>query len=203
VSARRRSSRASPQREELPDIPEIALVGDLHEREAELIEKLLDVEPGRQCTLYFDTDGGSAYVGLALMSLIRYRRLKATAVVLGGCMSAALLPFAACTHRLVFAHSVFLFHPMRWESGENVDLSEATEWARHFGELEGKLDDLLAAFFRVSREQIDQWSRPGRYLSGRDLVEAGLAELVDLRAPVSPGAAPGKHKTDQKSSLKR
>lgn len=199
MSPRRRNSRPSSQNQQPGDLPEIALVGDLHEREAELIDKLLEVEPGQRCTIYFDSDGGSAYVGLALMSLIHFRRLKATAVVLGGCMSAALLPFAACTRRLVFAHSVFLFHPMRWESGENVDLSEATEWARHFGQLEGELDDLLAAQFGVPREQIDRWSRPGRYLSGRELAEAGLAELIDVLNLPSGGS----RATPQKSSPKR
>lgn len=203
MSPRRRPSRPSAQSQQQQEVPEVALVGDLQEREAELIESLLDVEPGGACTLYFDTDGGSAYVGLALMSLIRYRQLKATAVVLGGCMSAALLPFAACTRRLVFAHSVFLFHPMRWESGENVDLSEATEWARHFGELEGHLDDLLAAQFGVPREQIDGWSRPGRYLNGRHLADAGLAELLDVLAPESGRARKDQRARDQKSSPKR
>ena len=38
---------------------EIAFVGDLTDNESELTEKLLDVEPGGQCTLYFDSPGGS------------------------------------------------------------------------------------------------------------------------------------------------
>lgn len=201
MSPRRPSSRSLPQDDQPEEVPEVALVGDLHEREAELIEKLLDVEPGQRCTVYFDSDGGSAYVGLALMSLIRYRRLKATAVVLGSCMSAALLPFAACRRRLVFAHSVFLFHPMRWESGENVELREATEWARHFGQLEGQLDDLLAGLFGVERAQIDRWSRPGCYLNGRELADAGLAELLDVLT--LPTATRGKRGRRQKSSVKR
>jgi len=29
--------------------------------------------------------------------------------------------------------------------------------------------------------EMDKWITPGRYVSGRELAEAGLAELIDLR----------------------
>ncbi|MBI3464314.1 MAG: ATP-dependent Clp protease proteolytic subunit [Planctomycetes bacterium] len=182
----RKAARRPPHDEAPQGPPEIAIVGDLTETESAIVEKLLEVERGAPCTLYFDSDGGSAYVGLALMSLIRYRRLQATGIVVGTCSSAALWPFAACQRRLVFPHSVLLFHPMKWQSGENVDLSEATEWARHFADLERDMDDLLAALFGVGREQIDRWNRPGRHLTGREFAATGLAQLVDLLDPRRP-----------------
>ncbi len=49
---------------------EIALVGDLTENAAEQCQSLLDVEPGGECILYFDSPGGSAYAAIALTSLI-------------------------------------------------------------------------------------------------------------------------------------
>ena len=45
-----------------------------------------------------------------------------------------------------------LFHPMRWQSEENVGLAEAAEWARHFGQLEQDMDALLAQLFGVDPE---------------------------------------------------
>jgi hypothetical protein len=71
-----------------------------------------------------------------------------------------------------------LFHPMRWQSEENVGLAEAAEWARHFGQLEKDMDALLADLFGTSRELMDQWINPGRYVGGPELAAAGLAELV-------------------------
>jgi ATP-dependent protease ClpP protease subunit len=169
-------------REEQREGPvEIALTGELTEHQSDLCEKLLEVEPGGECVLYFDSGGGSAYSGIALTSLILLRSLRATGVVIGECSSAALWPFAACRRRLVTPYSVLLFHPMKWQSEEHVLLAEATEWARHFGELEDTMDRWLARLFGVSPEVIEPWIRPGRFVSGAEMVERGLAEMTDLK----------------------
>ena len=160
---------------------EIALVGDLTEHEGELCERLLDVEPGGQCVLYFDSPGGSPYCGMALTSLIVLRGLRPVGVVAGECSSSALWPFAACRRRLVTPYSVLLFHSMKWQSEEHVGLSEAAEWTRHFGQLETDMDRLLADLFGAPVEKVRQWSEAGRYVSGPELVEAGLAELAELK----------------------
>ena len=96
------------------DIPvEVAIVGDLTENATDLVDKLLGVEPGSRCTIYFDSPGGNPYTANSLVSMIRLRSLQATGIVTGECSSAAVWPFAACTRRLVTASSVLLFHPMR------------------------------------------------------------------------------------------
>ena len=113
-----------------------SIVGDLTDSEAELTDRLLSVEPGGECTIYFDSPGGSPYCAVSLMTLIKLRGVRATGIVTGECSSATLWPFAACVRRIVTPFSVMLFHPMRWQSEENVGLAEAAEWARHFGQLE-------------------------------------------------------------------
>jgi ATP-dependent Clp protease, protease subunit len=160
---------------------EIPLVGDLTENASELCEKLLSVDPGGECILYFDSLGGSPYCAIALTSLILLRGLKATGVAAGECSSAALWPFAACARRLVSPFSVLLFHPMKWQSEENVGLGEAAEWARHFAQLETDMDRWLADLFGCPLETIQQWVRTNRYVTGAELVEAGLAEMVELK----------------------
>jgi ATP-dependent protease ClpP protease subunit len=159
---------------------EIAISGDLSEHESDIYEKLLSVAPGGECTLYFNSPGGSAYAALALASLITLRGMNATGVVLAECSSAAIWPFAACRRRIVTAHSVLLFHPLKWESGEHVAIDEAAEWARHFAFLEQDMDNVLARLFGVGAEKIAGWMKPGRYVSGHELATAGLAEIVDL-----------------------
>lgn len=173
-----------------PEPPvEIALVGDLTDNQADLCDKLLGVPAGGECMLYFDSLGGSPYTAVALTSLILLRDLRATGIVAGECSSAALWPFAACRRRLVTRYSVLLFHRMKWQSEENVGLGEAAEWARHFGDLEGDMDRWLVDLFAGQPAQIGDWIRQGRYVSGRELAEAGLAELVELK-PLSR-AIPG------------
>lgn len=159
---------------------EIAITGDLSaDRQADTIAQLVDVPVGSHGLLYFDSCGGSVYAGLSMATLIRVRELNATAIVMGECSSAALMPFAACPRRFVTSVSTLLFHPMRWQSEEDVRLEEATEWARHFKQLETDLDDLLIRLFPVDPELLARWSRPGRFVSGTELAAAGLAALFD------------------------
>ncbi len=158
---------------------EVTITGDMGDRQADLLSRLVDVPLRSKGMIYFDSGGGSVYAGLALATLIRTRELRATAIVVGECSSAALLPFAACQKRFVTPFSTLLFHPMRWQSEEDVRLEEATEWARHFRQLEGDLDGLLAKLFPVDADLLQTWTRPGRFLSGAELAEQGLAEMFD------------------------
>ncbi|HTQ40864.1 MAG TPA: ATP-dependent Clp protease proteolytic subunit [Pirellulales bacterium] len=160
---------------------EIALVGDLTESEAELTDKLLSVEPGGECTLYIDSPGGSPYCAMSLTALIILRGLRVTGIVTGECSSAALWPFAACRRRMVTPYSVLLFHPMKWQSEEHVGLHEASEWARHFAQLETDMDRFLATLFGPTKGDIQQWIMSHRYVSGSELAAAGLAELIDFK----------------------
>jgi ATP-dependent protease ClpP protease subunit len=161
---------------------ELALSGDLTDKQTELVDRLVEVAPASRGTIYIDSNGGSAYVGISLAGLIRLRALDVTGVVLGECSSAALLPFAACRRRFVTPHSFLYFHPVRWSSEENVQLEEAAEWTRHFGVLEEEMDRLLSRLLDVPYEKIVAWTRPGRFMTGLEVAAAGLAELVDLFA---------------------
>jgi ATP-dependent Clp protease, protease subunit len=159
---------------------ELAICGDLTEKEADLSEKILGVPPGSDCILYFNSPGGSAYVAYALSSLLVLRGMNATGIVVGECSSAALWLFAACRRRLVTPHSALLFHPMKWQSEEHVVIAEAAEWARHFQHLEKDMDELLAKLFNVKLEKLKPWLHPGRYVTGKEMVAAGLAEAIEL-----------------------
>ncbi len=132
--------------------------------------------------MFIDSPGGSPYCAVSVMSLILLRGLQITGVVTGECSSAALWPFAACTRRLVTPYSVLLFHPMKWQSEEHVGLAEAAEWARHFGQLESEMDRLLAEMLGLPAEQMEKWIHPGRYVTGRELAAAGVAEMIELKA---------------------
>ena len=158
----------------------IALVGDLTDNEADLTDKLLGVPPGGECTIWFDSPGGNPYCAMALSTLMKLRGVRATGIVGGECSSAALWPFATCVRRLVTPYSVFLFHPMKWQSEEHIGITEAAEWSRHFVEIEGEMDRMLCDLFGRSHDLIAHWIKTHRYVSGKEMVEAGLAEMVAL-----------------------
>ena len=64
-------------------------------------------------------------------------------------------------------HSTLLFHPIRWQSEENVRLEEASEWARHFQQLEGELDELLAKLFDCPLDVLTRWTLPAASSAGK------------------------------------
>lgn len=171
-------------RPERPNQPrdgwELVLAGELEDQGGELHQKLADIARYSSGIIYFDSCGGNAYIGLALATMIRLRGIKATGVVVGECSSAALLPFAACSVRYVTPHSAMLFHPIRWQSGEQVRLEEAVEWARHFQFMEQDQDKLISKLFGCAEELIERWTRPGKFVTGPELVNAGLAHMLDL-----------------------
>ncbi len=159
---------------------EFAIIGDLTDNEGDLTDRILGVEPGGECTIYFDSPGGSPYCAMSLVTLLRLRDVRGTAIVTGECSSAALWPFATCRRRLVTPYSVFLFHPMKWQSEEHIGIKEAAEWSRHFAELEREMDVLLCQLFGRSADLINEWIRTHRYVTGKEMADAGLAELIGL-----------------------
>ena len=164
---------------------EIAVVGDLTDNESDLTERLLGIQPGGECTMYFDSPGGSPYAAMSLVALMRLRGIRATGIVTGECSSAALWPLAACQRRLVTPYSVLLFHPMKWQSEEHIGIREAAEWSRHFADLERDMDVLLGELFGSGHDLLADWIRTHRYVTGRQLAAAGLAELISLQ-PLVP-----------------
>lgn len=168
-----------PSKPAAPDW-EISILGDLTEKEGDITEKLMEVPRRSRGVIYFDSCGGSVYVGLSLAALIRLRGLDAIGVVTGECSSAALLPFAACNERYVTSQATLLFHPMRWRSDEDCRLEEAAEWTRHFKLLEEEVDRLLAQFLQLEPDKLTVWNRPGKFVSGEEFAAAGLAKKLDL-----------------------
>jgi ATP-dependent Clp protease protease subunit len=169
-----------PRQRKHKHVPEIPVIGDVDDWEAEVVKALLDIPPGGECIFYIDSAGGSVYGALAVLTLLRYRRLTATAIVLGECSSAALLLFAGCRRRLVTAHSILFFHRMRWQSEKRVGAEEAYLWARHFEEMEKEVDNLQAKLFGAAEEQVRAWTRVSKYVTGAQVAEAGLAEMIEL-----------------------
>jgi ATP-dependent protease ClpP protease subunit len=159
---------------------EIAVIGEVDDWEADVVKALLEVPRGGQCVFYIDSTGGSVYGALAVLTLLKHRRLRATGVVLGECSSAAILLFAACHKRIVTRHSTLLFHKMRWQSEKRVGSGEAVLWARHFDDLERDIDDLQVRLFGGAEKQVRDWTSAGEYVTGAQLAEAGLAELMEL-----------------------
>jgi ATP-dependent protease ClpP protease subunit len=159
---------------------EIPVIGDVDDWEAETIKTLLEVPIGGECVFYIDSAGGSVYGALAVLTLVRHRRLRATGLVLGECSSAALLLFAGCQRRLVTPYSTLLFHHMRWQSDKRVAAGEASQWARHFEQLERDIDALQIRLFGLAAEQLHAWTDSGRYVTGPELAAAGLAELLEV-----------------------
>jgi ATP-dependent Clp protease, protease subunit len=159
---------------------EIAVIGEVDDWEEDVIKALLKIPPGGTCTFYIDSGGGSVFGALAVLTLVRQRRIQATGVVLGECSSAALLLFAVCRKRLVTPFSMLLFHRMRAESEKRILSSDALAWARHFEETEKSIEELQVRLFGTAEDLVRTWTSTGQYVMGPELVAAGLAEMVEI-----------------------
>ena len=136
--------------------------------------------PHGHCVFYIDSAGGSVFGALAVLTLLKHRHIDATAIVVGECSSAALLLFAACRRRLVTRYSTLLFHRMRWQSEKRIDSFEASNWANHFTAMEKDIDDLQNRLFGTAEEQVRAWTAESQYVTGEQIVAAGLAEMLDV-----------------------
>lgn len=170
------------RREESDQQPaEIAIVGELFEEEEnDIIKSLLEIPPEGEVTIYLDCSGGSVYSAISISTLIRLRKLSATAIVLGECSSAAILVFATCQKRFVTPRSVFLFHRVKWRSEKDVRSDEASNWATHFHWLEKEVDQYQADLFGLPSESFDRWIQEGRFVLGSEMVTLGVAEMLEV-----------------------
>jgi ATP-dependent protease ClpP protease subunit len=159
---------------------EIAVVGEVDDWEGDVVKALLDLPPRSPCAFYIDSAGGSVYGALAVLTLLRHRQHEGTAIVLGECSSAALLLFAGCQHRFVTPYSTLLFHRMRWQSDKRVGAEEASLWARHFADMEKDMDTLQVRLFGKAEELVRAWTAGGQFVTGREIVAAGLAEMLEV-----------------------
>ncbi len=159
---------------------EVAVIGEVEDWEEDVVKALLEVPPRGECAFYIDSGGGSVYGVLAIVTLLRYRRLEGTAIVLGECSSATIMLFAACRRRFVTPYSTLLFHRMQSESEKRIASHEALNWAKHFGDFEKDMDDLQIRLFGAAEEQLRQWTTAGQFVTGPQIVAAGLAEMLEL-----------------------
>jgi ATP-dependent protease ClpP protease subunit len=167
-----------PKKEERA--PEIPIVGEVYDDAvADVIRDLLEVPEGGEATLYIDSSGGSVYSALAIATLIRLRKIRATGMVLSECSSAAILIFAACERRFCTPRSVFLFHRVKWRSEKDMRREEAINWAQHFQWLESEVDRWQASLFGQGGEVVAEWVEQGRFVIGTELADNGLAEIID------------------------
>ncbi len=162
---------------------ELAIHGDLTDKQSDLVARMLEVPRRSRGTIFFDSCGGSAVRRPGAGESDPSPRLQADAVVAGECSSAAIMPFAACQRRFVTMQSTLLFHPIRWQSEENVRLEEASEWARHFQQLEGGAGRAARQNVRLLAETADPMdaARPLRQRS-KNWSKRDLARPIDLFA---------------------
>lgn len=164
---------------------DIGIFGDLTDNEGDILGGILDLEDGARCRVFINSCGGSPYTAMGIIALLTRKRLKLTAVALGECMSAAAMIFAAARKRYATPHTVFLFHPMRWQSQEAAS-AEAVSWANEFKRLERDLDEVMADYLGMEVKELRVWNRKHRYITGVELAERGLCELYDLGPLAKP-----------------
>ena len=171
------------QRNRREPVPEIGIIGPVDDCEKEVMTALLELPPGSECIFYINSSGGSAFASMGIATTVLYREITATGIVVGECSSSAMLILAACRRRLSAPYATFFFHPMKWESGEGVDAREAASWGRYFERLEDEFDQLQKRLFGNGSDELSVFIKECRFMTGREMAEKGLVELLELAQP--------------------
>ncbi len=138
---------------------------------------LRSVEKDDHLTVRFNSPGGYAIDGMAIYSLLKQHPAQITGVVDGACMSAAVLPFMACTERIVSDASVVMIH-----SASGMALGNADDIRQVADSIDGmnmQMARIISKATGISELQVTDWMDGETYFWGNEAVTAGLANKFE------------------------
>jgi ATP-dependent Clp protease protease subunit len=150
------------------------LFGELNaERAQEIADRLLG-EWGREFTLFINSDGGSSFDALALVSLVKLHG-RVDTVCLGVALSGAADLLAAGRKRLIVPSAVAMLHQVSWDMGTEFT-ANLVKNALFLERLNDMMADMLARDTRRPKEQLTADMVTDYYLFGQEIIDYGLAD---------------------------
>jgi ATP-dependent Clp protease, protease subunit len=129
-------------------------------------------------TLWINSPGGDANVGLYMIGLIQESRIPIHCKVLSLAASAALYICLACKHRVASRNSILLLHKGSYSIGGNAnEVEDVLEFYK--GDVDNKFSDLIINRSNLTKEELKKIRRNETYVLGEKALEMGfIDELV-------------------------
>ena len=140
-------------------------------------EQDLSEDKLKPITIWVNSYGGNADVGLYMINLIQESRIPIHAKVLSVAASAALYLTIACKYRTASRNSIFLLHKGSYSIGGNAsEVEDVLEFYK--GEVDNKIVELILSRTNVSKEELKKIRRNETYCLGEKALEYGFIDEI-------------------------
>lgn len=128
-------------------------------------------------TIWINSYGGNADVGLYMINLIKDSRIPIHAKVLSIAASAALYLTIACKYRIASRNSIFLLHKGSYSIGGNAsEVEDVLEFYK--GEVDSKIVELILNRTKVNKDELKKIRRNETYCLGERALELGFIDEI-------------------------
>lgn len=135
-------------------------------------------ESTRPITIYFDTEGGDAYSGTALLSTIENSFTTIIGISDGGMLMSMGLPlFLSCHYRVLSKHTHVMYHTLRAAVPEST-LAELDNLVTHFTRMQDSMDEYILNHTTIPKEVLAKYrnSNLDWFISFEDLKKYDFAD---------------------------
>ena len=139
----------------------------------------LDAEqPGKEITLYVDSDGGSVSAGLAIYDVMQAVQSSILTVCTGMAASMAAVIFSAGNRREILKHGEVMIHDPLVSGGISGSALTVQDKSQRLMQLRKILCGILAQHTGKTLKQIYTMTAKDTYFAAEDAVKYGLADTV-------------------------
>lgn len=139
----------------------------------------LDAEqPGKEITLYIDSDGGSVSAGLAIYDVMQAVQSSIRTVCIGMAASMAAVIFSAGNRREILKHGEVMIHDPLVSGGISGSALTVQDKSQRLMQLRKILCGILAQHTGKTLKQIYTMTAKDTYFAAEDAVKYGLADTV-------------------------
>ena len=139
----------------------------------------LDAEqPGKEITLYVDSDGGSVSAGRAIYDVMQAVQSSIRTVCIGMAASMAAVIFSAGNRREILKHGEVMIHDPLVSGGISGSALTVQDKSQRLMQLRKILCGILAQHTGKTLKQIYTMTAKDTYFAAEDAVKYGLADTV-------------------------
>lgn len=167
-----------PEQEPGPHQPDchIYLFGEMTDEQCKEITAQILANWDKDLILYINSDGGSSFNALALVSLMKMHG-RVDTVCLGVALSGAADALAAGRRRYIIQNAIAMVHQVSWDLGNEIT-ANLLKNARFLERLNTQLTEMLARDTGQSVDRLTADMVTDHYLFGQEIIDYGLADAM-------------------------
>lgn len=159
--------------------------GQQYAVESELLQAIRDAPENEEIEVVIDSLGGSLSAGMSIYRALKNHPGKVIAKVEGYACSAASMIMCAADEVEVYANSIVMIHGVQLIE-QTVNASNIEELAKEINSVDDAVASIYIGRTGQSDETIRDWMNPGKWMSGKEAVALGFADLIRAENQADP-----------------